>query len=214
MAKRTRQCETVGPPIKFLNASQEVAWKTIDDNTVTFLLGPAGSAKTYLATAYAALQCKSGRFDKMVVTRPIVEAGESLGFLPGSVSEKIDPYMRPISDTLKKLSIVVPKIEFTPLAYLRGVTFDNSVCVGDEFQNCSVKQLKLYMGRLGRGTKMIICGDVKQSDIGRSSLDSVAGCLEGMPGVGVHRFGPEDIVRNRLIAEIMQRVETMEEKTA
>jgi phosphate starvation-inducible protein PhoH and related proteins len=211
MVKRVRQGEIVEPSIKFLNESQEAAWNSIEGNTVTFLLGPAGCAKTYIATAYAAVNCKAERYDRMVVTRPIVEAGENLGFLPGSIQEKIDPYMKPVTDTLKKIGIIVPKMECIPLAYLRGVTFDNAICLLDEAQNCTLKQLKLYLSRIGRNSKIIVSGDTKQSDIGRSELDNVAASLEGMAGVSVYRFGDKDIVRNKLIGEMMKRIETMEE---
>lgn len=208
VANNNNQQTTVEIPRRFrpLNRSQQIAYDTIGQYDITFLVGPAGTAKTHTATAWAIEAIKSGNFEKAIFTRPIVEACESLGWLPGTIDEKIAPYMAPLNICADKAGRADVKIESAPIAYLRGVTFENSVAILDEAQNCTRSQLKLYLTRFGRGSKMIICGDSSQSDIKLSGLDLMIKDLCGLDGIGVHTFLASDTVRHPLVERIINRL--------
>lgn len=197
--------------IKFLTKTQKEAWDKFQKSSVLFLLGPAGVGKSFLATALAINELFAERIEKIVLTRPIIEAEESLGFLPGAISEKTDPYMLPLFDQINKL-VIGPKSEFNksvevaPLAYMRGRTFTKSVCILDEAQNCNYKQFKLFLTRLDADSKMIISGDPTQKDIRDSGLNEVVDRLSDIKEISVIRFQPEDIVRHPLVEKIIDRL--------
>lgn len=188
------------------NDAQAKLWQTIEENTVIFILGPAGTAKTYCATSWAISAIEKGIFEKIVMTRPVVEATESLGYLPGDVASKCQPYMRPMMDTVAKVKTKEPLIDTIPLAYMRGITIEHCVGLLDEAQNCNEKQLKLYLTRLGENAKMIISGDTDQVDVNDSGLLSVANKLKGLAGVAVFEFAHADIVRSPLVRAILERI--------
>lgn len=208
--------------LEFLNQAQKMAWGQFDQHDVLFLLGPAGCGKTHLACAFAISEILAKRKKKCVLTRPIVEAGESLGFLPGTFDEKVNPYMMPMYDCIEKCvgregpqrDIVNRCIEVAPIAYMRGRTFDNAVCIFDEAQNATVSQLKLFMTRFGENSKIIITGDPLQSDLPlhHQGLMHVVNRLEKLPGVGVLKFKANSIVRHPLIASILEKLEDKDEK--
>jgi len=201
---------------QFKNVAQRLAYSVYEQNDVVFLLGPAGTGKSHLACMFAINELIRETKSRIVLTRPIVEAGESLGYLPGTFSEKTDPYMLPLYDCIRKMiptkdqnaEYVQNNTEVAPLAYMRGRTFDNSVCILDEAQNCTWEQLVLFLTRLGEGSKMIITGDPHQSDIGRdSALMDVARRLDGLEGVGTVKFTEEHIVRHKLVSQILKRLQ-------
>ncbi|MBN1164548.1 MAG: PhoH family protein [Candidatus Krumholzibacteriota bacterium] len=187
----------------------------IADNDVIFAIGPAGTGKTFLAIAMALAALKKGEIDKIFVSRPVVEAGENLGFLPGDIQEKIDPYIRPIFDALSYLvgkervqrMIDSGVLEIAPLAYMRGRTLDNSFAVLDEAQNSTVMQMKMFLTRLGVNAKAIVTGDITQIDLadpGKSGLLTVNEILQGVEGIKFIHFGEEDVVRHRLVRRIIR----------
>jgi phosphate starvation-inducible PhoH-like protein len=201
--------------LRYKNAEQRLAFSVYEQHDIIFLLGPAGTGKSHLACMFALHDLIEGNKERIVLTRPIVEAGESLGYLPGTFSEKTDPYMLPLYDCIQKM---VPKgnmaeqiqscTEVAPLAYMRGRTFDDSVCILDESQNCTWGQLVLFLTRLGEHSKMIITGDPNQTDIGRdSALMDVVHRLEGVDGIGMVRFSEDCIVRHKLVSEIIKRLQ-------
>jgi phosphate starvation-inducible PhoH-like protein len=200
--------------IEFNNPSQRLAWAMFQKQDVTFLSGVAGTAKTYLASAFAIHECLQNR-KKIIICRPIVEAGESLGYLPGDFQEKVDPYMRPIYDSINKLigsgaqmEKVEGNIEVAPIAFLRGRTLDDSVCILDEAQNATTKQLILFLSRLGKNSKMIITGDPTQSDIGEESgFMKIVNALDSLSGIGIMKFSKVDIVRHPLVNSILEKLE-------
>jgi phosphate starvation-inducible PhoH-like protein len=202
--------------LEFLNDAQKQAYEAYYNNDILFLVGPAGCGKTFLSIAMAIEELKKKQKAKIVLTRPLVEAGESLGFLPGDISEKVHPYMLPLYDSLDEIcglkgtqsrEQIDRKIDLAPLGYLRGRTFKNSVCVLDEAQNCTRNQMKMFLTRLGRNSKMIICGDPCQSDLGRKSeLMEIANALDGIPGIAVIQFPANQIVRHPLIEAILSRI--------
>ena len=188
------------------NEAQSRLWDVIGENTVTFILGPAGTAKTYCATSWAISAIESDLYDRIVMTRPVVEATESLGYLPGDIASKVQPYMRPMTDTVAKVKTKDPIIDTIPLAFMRGITLENCVGLLDEAQNCNEKQLKLYLTRLGENAKMIISGDTDQVDVNDSGLLAVANKLKGLPGVAVFEFTHGDIVRHHLVGAMLGRL--------
>lgn len=201
--------------IEFKNQKQKDAWKTIEKNEITFLIGPAGSAKSFISSAYACSAILTKRQKKIYLTRPIVEAGgEHLGYLPGSAEEKVGPYFTPIFDALDELvgpvgfqrELIAKTMQLRPLAYMRGTNLNDAICLLDEAQNITYEQMVLYLTRIGRNSRMIINGDPSQSDIRNCCLSRIVEKLEGLEGIGVVRFGSEDIVRNPLISQILDRL--------
>jgi len=188
---------------------------SIRDNTITFGVGPAGTGKTFLAVAMAAAALSRREVNRIILTRPAVEAGERLGFLPGDLMAKIDPYLRPLFDALhdmldpEKVAVYLEKgvIEVAPLAFMRGRTINDSFIILDEAQNTSPEQMKMFLTRLGFGSKMVITGDITQIDLPRdqrSGLIVVGEILEGLEGVDFVRFGGGDVVRHRLVQRIVE----------
>ena len=198
--------------------------EAIRENTLTFGIGPAGTGKTYLPMAAAVDSLINGVVRRIVLTRPAVEAGERLGFLPGDVSAKVDPYLRPLYDALwdmlgpEETASLIERgtIEIAPLAYMRGRTLNDACVILDEAQNTTPEQMKMFLTRLGFNSKMIITGDVSQTDLptGRhSGLRVVRSILTGIPGVSFIELGARDVVRHRIVASIVeayQRFETEE----
>jgi len=204
-----------GFSLEFLNPFQRSCWETIARNHVVFLIGTAGTGKSFLATAFAIHSALENKTQKIIITRPIVEAGERLGFLPGSFEEKVHPFMLPLYDALDDLvgkenaqrKYIDKGVEVAPIAYLRGRTLKNAVCILDEAQNCSYAQLKLFITRIGVGSKMIITGDPKQSDlVGRVAMMDIIDKIGKVPGVAVIHISDENIVRHPIIADIAARI--------
>src|SRR6478735_7929140 len=198
---------------KTLNQKRYV--DAIDKHTVVFGIGPAGTGKTYLAMAKAVQALQSKKVNRIILTRPAVEAGERLGFLPGTLSEKIDPYLRPLYDALHDMidPESIPKllaantIEVAPLAYMRGRTLNDSFIVLDEAQNTSPEQMKMFLTRLGFGSKIVVTGDVTQVDLPggvKSGLRVVEGILDGLDDVSFQRLTAHDVVRHRLVGKIVE----------
>jgi phosphate starvation-inducible PhoH-like protein len=215
--------EKKGPfHLEFKNQAQKVAWGAFDQHNVLFLLGSAGTGKSHLACAFAISEILAKRKEKIILTRPIVEAGEALGFLPGDISEKTMPYMLPMYDCIQRSigssgpqkEMIDRAIEVAPIAFMRGRTFNDSVCIFDEAQNATEQQLKLFLTRFGENSKIIITGDPQQSDLKPSDrgLMKVVKKLEDLPGIGVIYFKPNSIVRHPLIASILGRLEDNNEK--
>jgi len=187
-----------------------------DENIdLIFGVGPAGTGKTFLAVAAAVEAMKQERVDRIVVTRPAVEAGEKLGYLPGDLGEKVDPYLQPIWDAFRsqmgendlKIRRERKQIEVAPLAFMRGRTLANAFVIVDEAQNATILQMKMVLTRLGEGSRMVVTGDPSQIDLVRpndSGLSHAVSILEGMPEVDVIRFAAQDVVRHRLVAKIVQ----------
>lgn len=201
-----------------LNESQKNYYRTIMDNTISFGFGPAGTSKTFTACFAALKMYLNGDVEKIILSKPIQESGEKLGFLPGDVKDKIDPFMESYRSNMVKLlndaQIVgwleaVGVIEFRPLAYMRGATFDNSFMILDEAQNADFKQLMLFLTRLGNNSKILICGDVSQYDIAKNkvALPDFINIISGTAGVGIHQFKDSDIVRNKILVEITEKYE-------
>ncbi len=187
------------------NASQTRCWNTITDNTVTIILGPAGAAKSHTAMSWAIDAVSKNQFERIVCTRPIVESEESLGWLPGDIDTKLQPFMRPLFDIAGKYDDA-PELLVVPFAYMRGLTFENSICILDEAQNATKRQLKLYLSRMGYGSKMIITGDTAQFDIRDSGLVDVANAISEIEGVGIFQFTNSDICRHPLVGKILDRL--------
>jgi phosphate starvation-inducible PhoH-like protein len=186
----------------------------IDEHTIVFGIGPAGTGKTYLAMAKAVQALQSKRVNRIILTRPAVEAGERLGFLPGTLTEKIDPYLRPLYDALHDMIdpesiprlIAAGTIEVAPLAYMRGRSLNDAFIILDEAQNTSPEQMKMFLTRLGFGAKMVVTGDVTQVDLPagtQSGLRIVRGILEGIEDVHFAELTSSDVVRHRLVSEIV-----------
>lgn len=183
-------------------------------HTIIFGIGPAGTGKTYLAMAKAVQALERKEVDRIILTRPAVEAGERLGFLPGTLTDKIDPYLRPLFDALHEMMDpeLVPKllasgtIEVAPLAYMRGRTLNQSFIILDEAQNTSPEQMKMFLTRLGFGSRMVITGDVTQVDLpgGASGLKLVGGILEDIEDIHFHHLTAQDVVRHSLVSEIVE----------
>jgi len=185
----------------------------IDDHTIVFGIGPAGTGKTYLAMAKAVAALEAKQVDRIILTRPAVEAGERLGFLPGTLTDKIDPYLRPLFDALHEMMDpdLVPKllasgtVEVAPLAYMRGRTLNSAFIILDEAQNTSPEQMKMFLTRLGFGSKMIITGDVTQMDLptGASGLTTVGGILDELEDIHFEYLSAKDVVRHSLVSRIV-----------
>ncbi|MCW9012630.1 MAG: PhoH family protein [Gammaproteobacteria bacterium] len=204
------------PPLQAKNQSQGQYIAAIKAHKLTFGTGPAGTGKSYCAGAIAAEELESRRIDKIVISRPAVEAGENMGFLPGDLQEKFDPYFDAFRDCLNDrlgkgvvdCGLKNGRIVVSPLAYLRGKTFNNSFVVLDEAQNCTRGQLKMFLTRIGENCRVVVNGDIKQSDIGnQSGLQDAIDRLGDLDSVYVHQFEHNDIVRSGLVKDIIQRYE-------
>ena len=200
------------------SATQVTYMEALTRNDIIFALGPAGTGKTYLAVAQAVSQLITGSVDRLILSRPAVEAGERLGFLPGDMKEKVDPYLRPIYDALYdtlpaeqvERRIASGEIEIAPLAFMRGRTLANAFIVLDEAQNTTIAQMKMFLTRFGEGSRMVICGDPRQVDLpqpGISGLADAVARLEGVEGISVVPFGIGDVVRHPVVGRIVQAYE-------
>lgn len=199
--------------IRAQNDAQQALIDALDRNPLVFAAGSAGTGKTYLAVAKGVEALESGRVRRIVLSRPAVEAGESLGFLPGDMEEKLSPYLRPLYDALcdrisgKRLKSLIAEgvVEIAPIAYMRGRTLNNAYVVIDEAQNCTYVQLKMLLTRLGWNSSMVVTGDPAQSDLlpGMSGLEDVMGRLGHLDQVSVVRFSRADVVRHPLVAEMI-----------
>ena len=213
-----------GKQIKCKTVGQKSYVEAIKKNTVVFGVGPAGTGKTYLAVCMAVSAFKSRQVEKIILTRPAVEAGEKLGFLPGDLQTKVDPYLRPLYDALQELLGLETygklmergAIEVAPLAYMRGRTLSNAFIILDEAQNTTKEQMKMFLTRMGEGSKMVVTGDVTQIDLdGKASgLVHSTKILEGVEGIAVCRLTAKDVVRHPLVMRIIRAYEKDSEKTA
>lgn len=212
-----------GKPIRSKTVGQRKYVNFIKKKTITFGIGPAGTGKTYLAVAMAVNSFKAKQVEKIILTRPAVEAGEKLGFLPGDLQEKVNPYLRPLYDALQEMlgidsySKMMEKgvIEIAPLAYMRGRTLNNAFIILDEAQNTTKEQIKMFLTRLGENSKMVITGDLTQIDLpdGKvSGLKHATRILQGIDEIGIMRFGEKDVVRHPLVQLIVKAYQTHEEK--
>ena len=197
--------------------------KTFTENDLTFALGPAGTGKTYLAVAMAVRALKNREVRKIILSRPAVEAGEKLGFLPGDMKDKIDPYLQPLYDALEdmipnaklKEYMETKVIQIAPLAFMRGRTLNDAIVVLDEAQNTTTHQIKMFLTRLGMGSKMIVTGDVTQIDLPRttaSGLIQALKILRNVKGIGRVEFEKKDIVRHHLVQRIVEAYERHDEE--
>lgn len=203
-----------GKPIRVKTIGQKMYVNTIRKRDIVFGVGPAGTGKTYIAVVLAVTALKEGQVKRIVLTRPAVEAGESLGFLPGDLQEKVDPYLRPLYDALNDVlgpdqvakSLERGLIEIAPLAYMRGRTLDDSYIILDEAQNTTPEQMKMFLTRLGFGSKMVITGDITQIDLPRgksSGLVEAIRILNGIDEIGFIHFAEQDVVRHSLVQRII-----------
>ncbi|MEM6571603.1 MAG: PhoH family protein [Planctomycetota bacterium] len=205
-------------PVEPRSENQRRYVDAIAKNDLAFGLGPAGTGKTYLAVAAAVQRLRRGKVRRLIVTRPVVEAGEHLGFLPGDLQQKLNPYLRPIYDALRDM--IEPEdlarmeeagiIEIAPLAYMRGRTLSNAFVILDEGQNTTIAQMKMFLTRLGEGSSMVVTGDPSQNDLARgqrSGLVDAARRLRGFDGVGFVDFDTSDVVRHQLVARIVRAYE-------
>ena len=212
-----------GKPIKARTPNQQLLVKTFTENDLTFALGPAGTGKTYLAVAMAVRALKNREVRKIILSRPAVEAGEKLGFLRGDMKDKIDPYLQPLYDALEdmipnaklKEYMETKVIQIAPLAFMRGRTLNDAIVVLDEAQNTTTHQIKMFLTRLGMGSKMIVTGDVTQIDLPRttaSGLIQALKILRNVKGIGRVEFEKKDIVRHHLVQRIVEAYERHDEE--
>jgi phosphate starvation-inducible PhoH-like protein len=205
---------TKGTPIRPKTVNQQKLVELVSANDLVFALGPAGTGKTYISVALAVKALKSKMVKKIIISRPAVEAGENLGFLPGDLKEKIDPYLRPIYDALndmipyEKLRYYMEReiVEIAPLAYMRGRTLNNAFILLDEAQNTSPMQMKMFLTRMGPDSKMIVTGDATQVDLPskqQSGLREAIRILEGVKGIGFLELGERDVIRHKLVRDII-----------
>ena len=210
-----------GKQIKCKTVGQKTYVDAIKNNTVVFGVGPAGTGKTYLAVCMAVAAFKSKKVEKILLTRPAVEAGEKLGFLPGDLQEKVDPYLRPLYDALQEMLGVETYaklmergvIEVAPLAYMRGRTLSNAFIILDEAQNTTKEQMKMFLTRMGEGSKMVVTGDITQIDLDgkQSGLVHATQILDGVEGIAVCKLTAQDVVRHPLVMRIIRAYETSDE---
>lgn len=208
-----------GQPVRIKNSGQRQYINAIRHHDITFGIGPAGTGKTFLAVVMAVAALKAGEVDKLILTRPAVEAGESLGFLPGDLKEKVDPYLRPVYDALYAIlgsehtTRLMDRgvIEIAPLAYMRGRTLDNAFAILDEAQNTTQAQMKMFLTRLGFGSKMIVNGDITQIDLpnhAKSGLIQATQLLTDIPQIAFTHFSAADVVRHPVVAKIIAAYDT------
>ena len=214
-----------GKPVKAKTLGQKKYIESIKNNTIVFGVGPAGTGKTYLAVAMAVKAFKAPEINRIILTRPAVEAGEKLGFLPGDLQNKVDPYLRPLYDALFDMmgaesyqrNLERNIIEVAPLAYMRGRTLDDSFIILDEAQNTTPEQMKMFLTRLGFNSKMVITGDVTQIDLPdskRSGLVEATKILKNIDDIAITRFSEKDVVRHRIVQDIVRAYEKYNEMKA
>lgn len=212
-----------GKPVKPKTLGQKKYVDTITKNTIVFGVGPAGTGKTYLAVAMAVKAFRAKEVNRIILTRPAVEAGEKLGFLPGDLQQKVDPYLRPLYDALFDMLGAdnfqkyqeKGNIEVAPLAYMRGRTLDDSFIILDEAQNTTPEQMKMFLTRLGFNSKIVVTGDITQIDLPdgkKSGLKEAVKILKGIPDIETVRFSEKDVVRHRLVQDIIKAYEKVSEK--
>ena len=221
MATDTVCITAKGKPIKAKTIGQKKYCEAINKNTITFGVGPAGTGKTYLSVALSVTAFRAKQVDKIILTRPAVEAGEKLGFLPGDLQSKVDPYLRPLYDALYDMLGAENfqkyqergSIEVAPLAYMRGRTLDDSFIILDEAQNTTPEQMKMFLTRLGFNSKMVVTGDITQIDLPagkKSGLTKVMRILKNVDDIEICKFTQKDVVRHRLVQEIIKAYEKYE----
>ena len=214
-----------GRPIKPKTIGQKKYTQAIEENTITFGVGPAGTGKTYLAVAMAVTAFRAKQVNRIILTRPAVEAGEKLGFLPGDLQSKVDPYLRPLYDALFDMLGAENfqnyqergAIEVAPLAYMRGRTLDDSFIILDEAQNTTPEQMKMFLTRLGFRSKMVVTGDITQIDLPdgkKSGLKTVLNILKDVDDIEIVRFSQKDVVRHKLVQDIIKAYERYDERNA
>jgi phosphate starvation-inducible PhoH-like protein len=191
--------------------------EAVADGIITFAIGPAGTGKSWLAVAMAVRALQAGQVDRIVLTRPLVEAGERVGFLPGDLMAKVDPYLRPLYDALfdmvdtESAQRLLDRglVEVAPLAFMRGRTLNNSFIILDEAQNTTPEQMKMFLTRVGFGSRVVVTGDVSQVDVpdGRSGLEGLEPMLAGIDGLSFVRLGASDVVRHRIVQHIVEAYE-------
>ncbi|XCS43804.1 PhoH family protein [Gardnerella piotii] len=229
MSRKARMAKGVitfagGNPVRAKTAGQTAYVQAMESNTVTFGIGPAGTGKTYLAVAKAVRALEDGRVRRIVLTRPAVEAGENLGFLPGTLNDKVDPYLRPLYDALSDM-LGAPQlkrymdenvVEVAPLAYMRGRTLNDAFVILDEAQNATVQQLKMFLTRLGFNTTMVITGDRTQVDLAvpKSGLASIENVLKDVKSIAFVHLNAQDVVRAELVGRIVEAYEAWEKREA
>jgi phosphate starvation-inducible PhoH-like protein len=212
-----------GKQIKCKTLGQREYVRMVRENVLTFAVGPAGTGKTYLAMALAVVALRNKDVERIVLTRPAVEAGEKLGFLPGDLTQKVDPYLRPLYDALYDLMGVdsyqklVERgvVEVAPLAYMRGRTLSDSFIILDEAQNTTSEQMKMFLTRMGFNSRVVVTGDITQTDLPfgkRSGLIEALEVLENTPGIGISRLDYHDVVRHDLVQAIVQAYDTYEKR--
>ena len=216
---------TRGKPIKAKTVGQKRYIEAISKNTVVFGIGPAGTGKTFLAVAMAVRALRQKQVNRIILTRPAIEAGEKLGFLPGDLQSKIDPYLRPLYDAMFEMMgsenyqrlLEKGVIEIAPLAYMRGRTLDDSFIILDEAQNATPEQMKMFLTRLGFNSKAVVTGDLTQTDLPsgtKSGLATAVRILDGVEDIKIHEFSDRDVVRHKLVQRIILAYEAYERKQA
>ena len=214
-----------GKAVRPRTVGQKKYLDAIASNTIVLGIGPAGTGKTYLAVAMAVKALKAHEINRIILTRPAVEAGEKLGFLPGDLQDKVDPYLRPLYDALFEMlgaeaverDLEKNIIEIAPLAYMRGRTLDNAFIILDEAQNTTSEQIKMFLTRLGEGSKMVITGDITQIDLPdprRSGLIEAMRVLQSVDDIVIHEFSGKDVVRHKLVQDIIRAYETYDQRSS
>ena len=206
-----------GKPVRAKSSGQKNYLDTASKNIITFAVGPAGTGKSWLAVALAVSAMQRGEVDRIILTRPLVEAGERVGFLPGDLMAKVDPYFRPLYDALfdmldpEKAERLLERgqIEVAPLAFMRGRTLNNSFIILDEAQNTTPEQMKMILTRIGIGSRVIVTGDASQVDVpgGRSGIEGLENIFSGIDGLGFVKLGARDVVRHKIVQDIVQAYE-------